>query len=340
MTAHSAPPHLDRRALLALGGAATLGAGLAGSGVTAPRPAAAQGLVQPDDPAETVRLWPGLPPGAPASLPREVIVNRFTESGFQDRIATGIGTPAMTVFRPARPNGAALLIIPGGGYVRVVIDREGFECARQWAAAGVTCFVLRYRLPGDGWADRPRAALQDAQRALRLIRATAAAYGIDPARIGVMGFSAGGHLAASLATRHGEETYAPVDTADRLSARPDVAALLYPVIAMAAPHAHPGSRAALLGASPDPATEAANSPHTRVTAGTPPTFLLHAGDDPAVPVENSLMMYAALRTARIPAALHLFETGGHGFGLRRTEGLPVAAWPALFDRWAAAHGQM
>lgn len=330
MTTKPTAAEINRRALLALTGAAALAA-------TA-RPAAAQGLVLPDDPTETVRLWPGLPPGAPAPLPREEIVNRFATTGFQDRIVTNIGAPSMTVFRPARPNGAALLIIPGGGYIRVVIDKEGFECARRWADAGVTCFVLRYRLPAEGWADRTRASLQDAQRALRLIRAKAGQYGIDPARIGVMGFSAGGHLAASLATRHGEDTYAPVDTADRLSARPDVAALIYPVISMSAPHAHAGSRAALVGKNASPAVEAANSPHTRATAATPPTFLLHAADDASVPVDNSLMMYAGLRVQNIPAAMHLFETGGHGFGLRHAKGKPVEHWPQLFDRWAAMHG--
>ncbi|MCH8686277.1 alpha/beta hydrolase [Pedomonas mirosovicensis] len=321
---------LNRRALLALGGAAALAA-------TA-RPVLAQDMKAAGDPDETMRLWPGNPPGAPSTLPKEEVVTRNPASTVPDRAVSRIGTPMMTVFRPARPNGAALLIIPGGGYVRVVIDKEGFECARRWSEKGVTCFVMRYRLPADGWADRARAPLQDAQRAMRLIRASAAKYGIDPNRINVLGFSAGGHLAASLATRHAEETYAPVDAADRLSARPTVAALGYPVISMSAPHAHMGSRAQLIGENAAPEVEAINAPSNRVTAETPPTFLFHATDDRSVPVNNSLMMYAGLVAKNIPTEMHLFEKGGHGFGLRDAAGIPAEAWPQLFDRWAATHG--
>ena len=167
-----------------------------------------------------------------------MIVDRVATSGFQDRIVTQIGEPLMTVFRPARPNGAAILVLPGGGYVRVAIDKEGFETARRWAAAGITAFVLRYRLPAEGWADPADTPLQDAQRALRLIRANAAAYGVDPGRIAVMGFSAGGHLGASLCTRFDARVYAPVDAADAASARPDLAMLGYPVMQMAGPLAH------------------------------------------------------------------------------------------------------
>ena len=163
-----------------------------------------------------------------------MVVDRVATSGFQDRSVTQIGEPLMTVFRPARPNGAAILVLPGGGYVRVVIDKEGFETGRRWAAAGITAFVLRYRLPAEGWADPANTPLQDAQRALRLIRANAAAWGVDPGRIAVMGFSAGGHLGASLCTRFDAPVYAPVDAADAGSARPDLAMLGYPVMLMGA----------------------------------------------------------------------------------------------------------
>src|SRR5262245_44069209 len=165
---------LDRRNLLGLAALA----------------AASPALAEPGDPTETVTLWPGPPPGAPPVLPRGQIVDRIATSGFQDRFVTGIGTPLMTVFRPAQPNGAAALLIPGGGYIRVVIDKEGFEVAHRLGQAGVTSFVLRYRLPKEGWANPADVALQDAQRAIRLIRSRAAAFRIDPQRVAAIGFSA------------------------------------------------------------------------------------------------------------------------------------------------------
>lgn len=289
---------LDRRSLIGLAAMA----------------AASPGLAQPlPDPAEVIPLWPGRPPGARDPLPRENLTDRVVASGFQDRIVTGIGRPLMTIFRPANPNGAAALVIPGGGYIRVVIDKEGFEVGHRLAAAGVTAFVLRYRLPAEGWDHAADVPLQDAQQALRLIRA----QGFK--RVCAMGFSAGGHVAASLAT-HAEP--------------PDLSALLYPVITMSPPYAHAGSRTALLG-SPTPEIEAAYSPHLHVGAATPPTFLVHAWDDPAVPIENSLGYLAALRAQKVPAEAHLFEEGGHGFGIYLARGKPAAAWPDLFLAWAA-----
>lgn len=304
---------LDRRSLIGLAALA----------------AASPGLAQPPpDPAEVIPLWPGRPPGAHDPMPREQVTDRVATSGFQDRFVTGVGRPLMTVFRPARPNGAAVLVIPGGGYIRVVIDKEGFEVGHRLAAAGVTAFVLRYRLPAEGWDRAADVPLQDAQRALRLVRAA----GFE--RVCAMGFSAGGHVAASLATRHADLVYAPVDAAEALSARPDLSALIYPVITMSAPYAHAGSRTALLGA-PSPEHEAAYSPHRHVDAATPPTFLVHAWDDPAVPIENSFGYLAALRAAKVPAEAHLFEEGGHGFGIYLARGKPAAAWPDLFLAWAA-----
>ncbi len=311
--------HVDRRSLLTLAAAG----------------AAAPGLAQTSDPTEIIPLWPRRPPGALARLPQETIVDRIATSGVQDRYVTGVGAPLMTVFRPARPSGAACLIAPGGGYIRVVIDKEGFEIARRLAQAGVTSFVLRYRLPAEGWADPADAPLQDAQRAIRLIRRDAA---IDPTRVAVLGCSAGGHVAASLATGHARQVYAPVDDADRCSARPDLCALLYPVIDMARPNAHSGSRTALLGPAPTPQAEAAASPHRHVTPQTPPTVLVHAADDPSVPLDNTLAYLAALRAAKVPAEAHIFEEGGHGFGIRLAQGKPAQAWPDLFLAWAARRG--
>ncbi|MBC6982615.1 alpha/beta hydrolase [Caulobacter sp. 17J80-11] len=324
---------LDRRTVLGLGAA------LAPVLAAAPAGARAQGPLYADDPTEIVRLWPGAAPGGEHATATLEIVERSPDPAqYRDRFATGIAEPLMTVFRPARPSGAAVLIIPGGGYKRVVIDKEGFEAARRLNAAGVTAFVLRYRLPADGWAAGPDAPLQDAQRALRIIRADAARYGLDPARVAVLGFSAGGHLAASLAARHAQPVYAAVDARDGVSARPDLAGLMYPVITMAAPHAHPGSREYLLGATPSEERIGAWSRERSVGADTPPTFLVHAADDSAVPVENSLMMFAALRAAKIPSELHVFEEGEHGFGLRLIQGKPAAIWPDLFLAWGARHG--
>jgi acetyl esterase/lipase len=288
------------------------------------------------DPSETIALWPGRPPGTRA-LPHAVVTDRAATSGFQDRFAVGVARPILTIFRPARPNGAAVLIAPGGGYIRVVIDKEGFEVGHRLAAAGVTSFVLRYRLPGGGWEHPSDVPLQDAQRAMRLIRQGAAGFGIDPQRVAAMGFSAGGHVAASLATRHGAQVYAPIDLADQQSARPDLSILMYPVIDMALPFAHVGSREALLGKPPTPAQEAAYSPQRHVNLQTPPTFLCHAWDDPAVPIDNSLSYLEALRAAKVPAQAHLFESGGHGFGIWGARGKPAQAWPDLFLSWAGSH---
>lgn len=321
------PPEIGRRALVGL----ALAAG--------PTAAVAQAPRGPEpDPDEVIELWPGPPPGAPADLPQDLVTDRAGASGFQDRIATRIGRPRITVFRPARPNGAAVLVAPGGAYVRVVIDKEGFETARRLAQAGITAFVLRYRLPIDGWADRGDVPVQDAQRAMRLIRANAARYGVDPRRVAVMGFSAGGHVAAGLSTRHAARLYTAIDAADAHDARPDLAALIYPVIDMALPHANGGSREALLGPTPTPEQEAAYSLHRRVDRATPPTFLVHALDDQSVPVENTLQHLAALRGAGVPAEAHLFEEGGHGFGIRLIQGKPAAAWPDLFLAWAERRG--
>ena len=293
--------------------------------------------VAPLDPSETIRLWPGAAPGGERVTVTPRVVERSTDPAFHDRFAQYTTEPILTVLRPARPNGASLLLIPGGGYKWAVVDKEGLDCARVFAAAGVTCFVLRYRLPGDGWAAGPDAPLQDAQRALRLVRARAAADGLDPARVAVLGASAGGHLAGMLTART-DATYASVDGADAASFRPDLSILLYPVATMADPFVHAGSRRELLGAAPTAEAIARWSLERMDWRAAPPTFLLHAIDDPAVPVENSLQLLSALRAAAVPAEAHLFEEGGHGFGIRLIEGKPAAAWPALALAWAARHG--
>ncbi|MEG3182352.1 alpha/beta hydrolase [Sphingomonas sp. LT1P40] len=286
------------------------------------------------DPVETIDLWPKGAPGMPANPPIETVNERSTDRDLTDRAVFGITRPRLVVFRPLRPNGAAVLIAPGGGYRWVVVDKEGYEMGRWLAARGFTVFVLFYRLPGEGWAAGPNVALSDAQRAMRLIRHRARDYGIDPQRVAAMGFSAGGHLCADLLTRFDTRTYDAVDAADRQPARPTAAAPIYPVISMTAPHAHPGSRELLIGKNAAADLERAHSPNFNVPTNAPPTFIVHAEDDETVPVENALLLRAAMRAKGIPVETHLFTHGGHGFGLRKTLGKPVAVWPDLFTSWA------
>lgn len=277
-----------------------------------------------------VPIWPNGPPGGEGVFVVEEVVERNPRpSPLRDRYVKHVRIPTLTVFEPAKPNGASLLMTPGGGYRWVVMDKEGYECAARFAAAGVTVYVASYRLPADGWAAGPAAPLQDAQRALRLARSLAP----DRDRVGVMGFSAGGHVAGCLTLMSDRATYAPVDAADALSARPDLSMLIYPVATMHSAFAHAGSREQLLGPAPSVAQETAWSLEDNVRPDAPPTFLLHASDDASVPVDNSLRLHAALRAAKIPTEMHIFEEGGHGFGLRFTEGKPVAAWPDLVLAW-------
>ena len=292
----------------------------------------------PMDPTEVLPLWPGDPPGATGVTVVEAIIERGDPKGLRDRAVVHTRKPTLTVIRPAKPNGAAVILMPGGGYERVVTDKEGFETARWLAEHGYTCFVLLYRLPGDGWGAGPDAPLQDAQRAVRLVRSKAAAMKFDPARVAIMGFSAGGHLAASLTTRFDAKVYDRIDAADDLSARPNLSCLMYAVMSMADGPVHLGSRKQLLGVSPTAEQIALYSPDQNVTDRLPPVFLVHAADDKTVPVANSLMMFTALKAKAIPAELHVFEEGGHGFGMRFITGKPVAAWPELFATFAKRHG--
>lgn len=295
----------------------------------------APGLPQPP---ETIDLWPQGAPGAPDRSLTEVMQERSTDRLLTDRAVFGITCPRMAVFQPDRPNSAAVLITPGGGYRWVVVDKEGYEMGRWLATRGFTAFVLFYRLPGEGWAAGPDVVLCDAQRAMRLIRHRARDYAIDPERVSAMGFSAGGHACADLATRFDAKTYAPVDTADTLSARPHSAAPIYPVVSMSTPDAHPGSRELLIGKAASPALEAAHSPHRQVPANAPPFFLVHAEDDDAVSVNNTLLLRAALKEKAVRVETHLFENGGHGFGLRKAIGKPVEVWPELWRAWASTTG--
>jgi len=327
---------IDRRT--ALLGTLALGlAARAGAQTRSPATPESPHMTWPD-PVETIDLWPKGAPGAPATLPVETVKERSKDKAFNDRYVFGISRPRMAVFRPTRPTGAAVLITPGGGYNWVVIDKEGYEMARLLADRGVTAFVLFYRLPHEGWAAGPDTPLSDAQRAMRLIRHRAKSYGVDPKKVCAMGFSAGGHLCADLLTRFDAKVYAPVDTADRLSARPDFAAPIYPVVSMTRPTAHAGSRKNLVGENASPERERAHSPHENVPTNAPPVFLLHAEDDASVPVENSLLLRAALLAKKVPVETHLYADGGHGFGLRLAKGKTVEGWEQVFFAWGRKKG--
>lgn len=290
---------------------------------------------------ERFPIWPGKVPGGEGVSVEEVETLRRPDSGPDDGVFAHVMTPSLTLLRPqavgAKPNGAAMLLIPGGGYSRVAIGHEGYSISRRLARAGYACYSLLYRLPADGWAAGAEAPLQDAQRALRLVRALGAKETYAPNRIGVMGFSAGGHLAAWLTSRPPAQTYQLVDAADREPVEAALAAYIYPVIQIEGPFVHAGSRTQLLGANPTPDRMRAYSLDRDVSADTPPVFLAHALDDKAVPPENSLAMLAALRAKGIATECHLFENGGHGFGLVAPPAAP-APWPDLFLAFAKRHG--
>jgi pectinesterase len=225
-----------------------------------------------------------------------------------------ISNPTLTIFRPQKPNGKAVIICPGGGYAILAFDKEGTRVAEEFTKWGVTAFVLKNRLPDDSInIDKSLAPLQDAQQAIRYVRNNAATYGIDKNKIGIMGFSAGGHLASTAATHFNYK--ADVNNTDTTSVRPDFVILIYPVISFDSIITHKGSRNNLIGANASKETTDFFSNDLQVTAGAPPSFLVHAGDDAAVPVENSLRYYQACIKNKVPAELHLYPKGGHGFGM-------------------------
>jgi acetyl esterase/lipase len=317
-----------------------LGLGLAGaSAVSAAIPAQAQNPEPgylPGDSEEFIALWPGVPPGGEGLSLKLNVADAVQPDGFHVRAISQIQQPGFFVYRPTRPTGVGLLIIPGGGYTTEGGDRGGREIAQHFMALGITCFVLRYRLPGEGWANRETVPLQDAQRAMRLIRT--GEYGINPGQVGVIGFSAGGHLSATLALRHSMAVYENVSTADGRDARPSFAVHMYPVITMGT-GAHPGSRDKLLGPSPSAQAVEMWSLERHAAANVPPSFICLAADDDVVPpVPNGIAFFRALREVNAPAAMHVFEKGGHGFSLHWAQGKPCAAWPDLMLAWAASHG--
>ncbi|WP_241696011.1 alpha/beta hydrolase [Solimonas terrae] len=247
---------------------------------------------------------------------------------------SNISRARMAIYQPAHPNGTTVVIMGGGGYFRIQISNESLPVAQWLNALGVTAAVLYYRLPADGW--KAVAPFQDGQRAVRILRAHATEYGIDPHKIGVLGMSAGGNLAGITETRFDDPLYDAVDASDKVSARPDFAALIFPVISLKGALNTTRSRRELNTQSD---ADDAYSAELHVTHATPPTFLAHAADDPIANVGHSLVMFNALHAAQVPAELHVFEKGGHGWGLG-APGTLVSAWPRLFASWARSHGFM
>jgi len=233
-----------------------------------------------------------------------------------------VDKPSLTQYIAANPNGAAVLVCPGGGYGALAMDHEGKQVAEWFNSFGVSAFILKYRL---GPRYHNPAMLDDARRAMRMIRTRAAELKVDPAKIGVMGFSAGGHLASSLSThfKDGE--------------RPDFAVLVYPVISFTTRYTHSGSMRNLLGPNPDPALVWDFSNELKVTAQTPPTFLFHTNGDTGVPPENSVLYYMALRTSGVPAELHIYQNGPHVVGLAPKDPV-LSTWPARLKDWMMVRG--
>lgn len=268
-------------------------------------------------PAEPIYLWAEKPFIEPD---REHI---------KDQRVYAVDNPSMTPFWPteAKANGAAVVIFPGGGYVRLAINHEGYDIAKWFAERGVAAFVVKYRMQEYGFP----APLLDGLRAVRLVRKNAADWGIDPAKIGVVGFSAGGHLAASVSTRF---TFTNLldDPLGDVSARPDFALLGYPVIALYGPDAHAGSRKALLGENPEPQLLHENSLQYQVTDKVPPVFILHGIGDQAVPVGNSLAFFTEVQKHNKQSELHIYQTSIHGVGMIQGQG-SVSNWPQALGAW-------
>jgi len=279
--------------------------------------------------AQDPRVIPLWPEGVPNAKP-----DGGVEKVENDRVSN-VQVPTLTYFPAPKEtgNGTAVIICPGGGYVRLAVVKEGDDYARLLNRLGVSAFVLRYRMVEYG---QP-APLQDVLRAVRLVRSRAKEFDIREDRIGVMGSSAGGHLSSTAATLFDAPEGRTGAALDAVSARPTFAVLMYPVITMKEPFAHMGSRRALLGENPAAELVDRFSTELQVTKDTPPVFLVHTEEDATVPIENSVLFYQALRRSRVDVEMHLYEKGPHGFGLRPDLG-PTSDWPKRLEEWMRSHG--
>jgi acetyl esterase/lipase len=286
---------------------------------------------QPSPGHTQVPIWPGAVPDA-RPVARPEVATAENKSLVAGRPWVGVGKvtqPTMTVYSPEGKNtGAAVVVFPGGGYQILAIDLEGIEVCDWLTSSGITCVILKYRVPGEGRSPKSGAypkspmALEDAQRTVGLVRFHATEWHIDPHKIGVLGFSAGGHLVAAISTHFEKRLYPVVDAADKESCRPDFAVGLYPGHMLE-----------------NTSKDFELNPYIPVSSQTPPTFLLQAEDDPVDTVKNSLVYYIALRKAGVPVEMHLYAHGGHGFGLRRTN-LPITRWPQLMESWLGTIGMI
>jgi acetyl esterase/lipase len=273
-------------------------------------------LLAETQPPVTMKLWPHGAPGMPVTTQPETSVNRPELNGTRGSITriTNVTEPTLSVYRPTGVNsGAAIVVFPGGGYNWLAMDIEGSEVCDWFTHAGVTCIVVKYRVPQSGEA-RYQQPLQDAQRALGVVRQHAKEWSIDPDRIGVLGFSAGGHVAAVLSNYFQHRTYPAIDEADQQSCRPNFTVLVYP--AYLATDKKDGSV----------------TPEVKPSADTPPTFLFQTEDD-HIGVENSLFYYAALKNAKVQAEMHVYPEGGHGYGMRSKANAVATVWPSLVVKW-------
>jgi acetyl esterase/lipase len=281
---------------------------------------------QPSPGHAQVSIWPGTPPDA-----QPVAGPEYTQTVDEDTpVAVVVGKvsrPTMTVYSPTgRNTGAAVVVFPGGGYWVLYMDLEGTEVCDWLTSKGITCVLLKYRVPGEHLSPRSGAypkspmALEDAQRTIGLVRLHAAEWHIDSRKIGVLGFSAGGHLVAAISTNFAKRLYPALDAADKESCRPDFGIALYPGHMLE-----------------NTSKDFELNPYIPVTKQTPPTFLLQAEDDPIDTIKNSLVYYAALKKVGVPVEMHLYAHGGHGFGLRRTR-FPITGWPQLVQTWLETIG--
>ncbi len=278
---------------------------------------------------KVIKVWPDNIPGAIAN-------NNYKEQDLSNgngiyRISK-VTDPTLSIFQPSEGNGAAVIICPGGGYVHLAYAKEGVDVAKWLNKIGIAAFVLKYRLPSDAiMKDKTIGPLQDAQEAIRIVRRNAKSWNINPGKIGVIGFSAGGSLASLLCTHYNDKIY----DCDSTSAKPDFSILLYPVISMKADITHMGSRKNLLGDNPSQKEIKYFSSELNVRPSTPPAFLALAENDKTVPPQNSIDYFLALKKYSIPAELHIFQTGGHGFGLGK-KGETESYWPVICENWLRA----
>lgn len=308
---------ISRRTLIST---AAIAGSCAGLGMTAPLRAFEA------DGHEEIPLWPGRAPGRGGPTGPE----RLGGPGSGFGAVSNITSPRMRVYRPSQPNGSAVLVCGGGGYFRIQLWKESTPAARWLQQHGFTVFELIYRLPNDGWdADAPFA---DAQRAMKIIRSRAGEFGLRADRIGIMGFSAGGHLAGFTALQPARGLYQGADQFEQVSARPDFSVLLFPVVSLRKPFDNTRTRREIIGRDPSDAAQEEWSLDTHASADAPPTIIFSAADDPITPPAHGITLFNALRAKGAPAELHIFSEGGHGWGLGEP-GQVISQWPQLFATW-------